>query len=278
MNWRNMEKYLIWFNMLKVRNEIKYEMIKRFSIEDIFVFRNSFINQFNLSKEEKEEFNNNKYYNKANDVLKYNKKNGIGVISINDCMYPSMLKSIYAPPIVIYYKGNIEILNNRFVSIFTGKKLDKYGQKVLRYIVDNLYYDNIGIVTKFEEYDRKIFMQNVTRPNILILSSGIKKNLYSSKGIILSEYEPDIESSKENIINRNRIITGITKETILIQTTVEDGAVYVVNNVLQENRELWVIPSDITKDINFYTNELIKYGANVLTQYNNLLVYEQKEK
>lgn len=273
-----MEIFFMWFNMLKVRNQIKYQMLKKYNVQEIFLSRSTIERQFNLSKEEIEEIKNKEYYNKAKEVLKYNKENGIGVISIGDRKYPDLLRYIYNPPIVIYYKGNIDILNNRFVSICCGKNMDKYGQKILKYIVDNLYKDNIGIVTKFEEYNRKIFMQNVSRPNILVLSSGIKERFYTSKGVILSEHEPYIESSRDNIINRNRIISGITKETILIQTTIEDGVAYIVDNVLQENRELWVVPSNITKSINFYTNELIKQGANVLTQYNNLLVYEQKTK
>ena len=49
---------------------------------------------------------------------------------------------------------------------------------------------------------------------------------------------------------------------------------YIVDNALESNRELWVIPADITKQVNYYTNELIKQGANVLTQYSDLSIYK----
>ena len=112
------------------------------------------------------------------------------------------------------------------------------------------------------------------KSNILVLASGIKESYYTKKGIILSEFSPDVIQTRKTNIKRNRIITGITNDTILIQTTVEDGAGYIVDNALEENRELWVIPADITKPVNYYTNELIKQGANVLTQYSDLSIYK----
>lgn len=269
-----MDFFWIWFNMLNIAHIKKFKIFEKYNIKDVFLLRKEIIEEFNLSNVERNEFVNIKYVEKSKEIVEYNQKNNIGIISIKDEFYPKLLKKIYNPPIILYYKGNLDILKNKFVSICIGKYLDRYGQKVLKYIVNNLYKDNIGIVTKFEEYNRNIFLENVSKANILVLSSGIKKNYYTQKGIILSEFSPEIIQTRETNIRRNRIITGITNDTILIQTTLEDGAGYIVDNVLESNRELWVIPSDITKPANFYTNEIIKQGANVLTQYNNLSVYK----
>ena len=269
-----MDLFWIWFNMLNIEHVKKLKMLEKYNIKDIFLSRKEIIEEFILSNVERNEFVNIKYVEKSKEIVEYNQKNNIGIINIKDKNYPKLLKKIYNPPIILYYKGNLEILKNQFVSICIGKYLDRYGQKVLKYIVQNLYKDNVGIVTKFEEYNKKIFFENACNPNILVLASGIKENYYTKKGIILSEFSPDVIQARGTNIKRNRIITGITNDTILIQTTVEDGAGYIVDNVLESNRELWVIPADITKSVNFYTNELIKHGANVLTQYNDLSIYK----
>ena len=269
-----MDLFWIWFNMLNIGHIKKFKMLEKYKIKDIFLSRKEIIEQFNLSNVERNEFVNIKYVEKSKEIVEYNQKNNIGIINIKDKNYPKLLKRIYNPPIILYYKGNLEVLKNQFVSICIGKYLDRYGQNVLKYIVQNLYKDNIGIVTKFEEYNKKIFFENVLKSNILVLASGIKESYYTKKGIILSEYGPDVIQTRKTNIKRNRIITGITNDTILIQTTVEDGAGYIVDNALEENRELWVIPADITKPVNYYTNELIKQGANVLTQYSDLSIYK----
>ena len=277
-NGINDKQYWVWFNLLKIENNTKVEMLKRYNIIQIYHRKSAIAKKFKMNNIEAQELYKKEYIKIAKKVCEYNSKNNIGMINILDKAYPMYLKNIYNPPIVLYYKGNKKVLNNMGVSIFVGKNIDNYGKEVYEYLSKNLIQDKIPIVTKFEEYDKQTFLNNVNNNNILVLSTGIKENVFASKGVILSEYEPYIESNRDNIINRNRIISGITKETILIQTTIEDGVAYIVDNVLQENRELWVVPSNITKSINFYTNELIKQGANVLTQYNNLLVYEQKTK
>lgn len=269
-----MERFWIWFNILKISIAKKREMLGVYKIQDIFYKKDEIIQRFNLANNDILELYNMNYPSIATKVMEYNKKNDIGIIHILDSNYPELLKQIYDPPIVLYYKGNIEVLKNRFVSMFIGQDIDMYGRKVLRMITDGIYKDGIYIVTKFEEYNKNIFIRNASKENVLVVSSGIKHKFFTEKGIILSEYEPYIKSSKKNIIARNRIITGLTMESILIQTTIKDGAGYIVDKILQNNRELWVVPADITQPVNFYTNELIKHGANVLTQHNNLWVYE----
>ena len=75
------------------------------------------------------------------------KKNHIEIISINDKYYPDKLKVIYDPPVVIYIKGNIEILNKKSLAIVGCRKCTKYGEKTAKEIAYNLSNNNINIVS-----------------------------------------------------------------------------------------------------------------------------------
>lgn len=276
-NGINNKQYWVWFNLLKIENNTKVEMLKRYNIIQIYHRKSAIAKKFKMNNIEAQELYKKEYIKIAKKVCEYNSKNNIGMINILDKAYPMYLKNIYNPPIVLYYKGNKKVLNNMGVSIFVGKNIDNYGKEVYEYLSKNLIQDKIPIVTKFEEYDKQTFLNNVNNNNILVLSTGIKENVFASKAVILSEYEPYINSDKNTIIKRNRIITGLTKETVLIQMEISDGAGYIVDTILQQNREIWVVPADIFKIQNFYTNELLKQGVNILTHHNNLLVYEQRE-
>ena len=121
-------------------------------------------------------------------------------------------------------------------------------------------------------------MNNKTNEdNIVVLAGGFNEKIYIKNGIIISENEYNVKSTKEQIIKRNRILTGLSNNTILIQTTIDDGLTYILDSAIEQGREISVFPSDIFNKRNFYTNELIKQGVNVITDYNELLVDEQNK-
>lgn len=271
-----MERLWIWFKILPIENIKKINILKKCNdINKVYSLSDKELINLGLTNEEIRSFNDIAICKQVDEIMKYNNNNGVRILTIEDSLYPKLLKEIYNPPILLYYIGNVNILNSSSVSIFQGKKVDIYGRKLLGYISNNLFKDNIKIVSRFDEDDRKLFLNNDGDKNIIVLSSGIHEKLYCNKGVIITENEYYIKGTTENILRRNRILTGLAKELIIIQANVFDGVSYILDNALEQNREVWVVPGNINDDTNVYTNELLKHGVNVLTNYKDLLVYEQ---
>lgn len=271
-----MERLWIWFKILPIENIKKINILKKCNdINKVYSLSDKELINLGLTNEEIRCFNDIAICKQVDEIVKYNNNNGVRILTIEDSLYPKLLKEIYNPPILLYYIGNVNILNSISVSIFQGKKVDIYGRKLLGYISNNLFKDNIKIVSRFDEDDRKLFLNNDGDKNIIVLSSGIHEKLYCNKGVIITENEYYIKGTTENILRRNRILTGLAKELIIIQANVFDGVSYILDNALEQNREVWVVPGNINDDTNVYTNELLKHGVNVLTNYKDLLVYEQ---
>ncbi|MDD4067190.1 MAG: DNA-processing protein DprA [Clostridia bacterium] len=271
-----MERLWIWFKILPIENIKKINILEKYNdISKVYSLSDKELINLGLTNEEIRSFNDIAICKQVDEIMKYNNNNGVRILTIEDSLYPKLLKEIYNPPILLYYIGNVNILNSSSVSIFQGKKVDIYGRKLLGYISNNLFKDNIKIVSRFDEDDRKLFLNNDGDKNIIVLSSGIHEKLYCNKGVIITENEYYIKGTTENILRRNRILTGLAKELVIIQANVFDGVSYILDNALEQNREVWVVPGNINDDTNVYTNELLKHGVNVLTNYKDLLVYEQ---
>lgn len=274
-----MERLWIWFKILPIENIKKINILEKYNdISKVYSLSDKELINLGLTNEEIRSFNDIAICKQVDEIMKYNNNNGVRILTIEDSLYPKLLKEIYNPPILLYYIGNVNILNSSSVSIFQGKKVDIYGRKLLGYISNNLFKDNIKIVSRFDEDDRKLFLNNDGDKNIIVLSSGIHEKLYCNKGVIITENEYYIKGTTENILRRNRILTGLAKELVIIQANVFDGVSYILENALEQNREVWVVPGNINDDTNVYTNELLKHGVNVLTNYRDLLVYEQNLK
>lgn len=270
-----MNIYWIWFNILNLDYVKKINLLRRYrNVEKIYDLNvNELKNDFKLNEVEINSFIDNCLINRAKEINKYNIDNDIGVINILDDYYPNLLKEIYNPPILLYYKGDKELLKSKKVNLFIGRNIDDYGKSILKLICSNFLKNNISIISRNEEVDQCIYNYNVN--NIIVLSEGINKNKFINKGIILSEYEYDVIKSKTNLLQRNRILTGLSKETILLQVNILDGANYIVDLALEQGRDISVFPGDVFNNNNKFTNLLINEGANIISDINQLSVYEQ---
>lgn len=274
-----MEIYWIWFKLLNISVEKKLKILSCYKeIAEIFKLeKDELINIFKLNKKEISIWYNERYVKKAKEINEINKVKGIKILTILDKDYPILLKKTQYPPILLYYMGDSKMLNMTCITIFQGLQIDKSGIKLLKYISKGLLENNIKIVSRFNKNDKFIYMNNVNEnENIVVLAGGFNDKIFYNNGIILTENEYNVKSTKENIIKRNRILTGLSNFIVLIQAGIDDGVTYIVDNALEQGREIVVFPSDILNNKNIYTNELIKQGVVVITDYTELLVYEQK--
>lgn len=207
-------------------------------------------------------------------------------ISINNSEYPEQLRNIYEPPHKLYILGNKEILKQKGIAIVGSRKATEYGKKIAFNISRELSINGINIISGLAiGIDSYAHLGNLNQnigKTIAVLGSGIDKiypkenielakKIIQSKGCIISEYPAGTKASKLNFPQRNRIISGISKGVLVVEANEKSGALITADFAIEQGREVFAVPGDITKEQSKGCNLLIKDGAKIVLSSQDIL-------
>lgn len=230
---------------------------------------------------------------KANNIeaeaLKYAKKLesiNIRFITIFDDKYPDLLREIYDPPLVIYIKGDFckEEFKRCFAVVGT-RKSTQYGFEVTRKLVKGLVDTGFVIVSGMAfGIDKEVHRSAIEfgGRTIAVLSGGVDKpsplsnrNVYeeiTNNGFIVSEAPIESDITQGSFPRRNRIISGISLGTLVIEAGKKSGALITSRQALEQGREVFAVPGSIFSPASIGTNNLIKSGeAKLVNDINDIL-------
>ena len=192
----------------------------------------------------------------AEIYLNYMEQNGIDIISIEDKEYPPKLREIYNPPICLYIRGNKDIFKNIGISVIGCRDCSNYGKEIAQKFCYDLASYKVNIVSGLAKGIDSYAHLGATYGKGLttaVLGNGIdfvypKENRYLAEkiirnnGTIISEYPIGTEPNKMNFPARNRIISGITEATLVIEAKKKSGTLITVDFALEQGRDVFVIP------------------------------------
>lgn len=225
------------------------------------------------------------YRENLEQYIKYMERYNIGIITIKDKDYPKDLLHIYDAPAILYYKGDKELLHTNMIAIIGCRDCSEYGKEVSMKFSQELAKNGITIISGMAKgIDSYSHIGSIKAggKTIAVLGSGIdiiypKENrlLYDkilfTGGLILSEYVIGTKPNKLNFPARNRIISGLSKGLIVVEAKEKSGTLNTVDFALEQGKEIFVIPGNITSNNSVSTNELIKQGANCVTCVEDIL-------
>jgi DNA processing protein len=228
-------------------------------------------------------------------LLKELEKKKIGVIAYDNSDYPELLKKIYDPPLILFYKGNYskENLANCIAIVGTRKPTD-YGRHVSRLLASELSGIGISIVSGFargvDTIAHKSVLDNKNSSGVTaaVFGCGVdviyppeNKKLYeemAERGVLISEYELSAVPDGVNFPKRNRIISGLSHGIIIIESGVDGGAMITARCALDQSREVFAVPGSITSKSSSGTNSLIKNSqAKLIENTDDVLVEIQNK-
>ena len=305
------KKYWIWLSLVKgLGIKRKWYLLQKYKTPDRI---------YNLTKEELlslegigEKIANNiivsKNENLLNYHIKYMEENNIGIVHIYEKNYPQILKEIYDPPVSLYIKGNIDILNNKSIGIVGCRECSEYGKKAAKYFSYNLSKENINIVSGLargvDSYAHlgclSTVLENVKNKKcgkldtecgenifncgktIAVLGNGLDmiypkdnvelaREILKNGGTIISEYPCGTKPDKMNFPARNRIISGMSNGIIVVEAKEKSGTLITVDFALEQGRDVFVVPGNINCVTSVGTNNLIKQGAKLVTTYYDII-------
>ena len=206
--------------------------------------------------------------------------------TIEDDIYPQCLKEISNPPIKLYYKGDLELLKEeRIIGVVGTRNPSSYGKLSCECMVKKMTEANITVVSGFAKGIDSIAHKTsllTGGKTIAVIASGLdivypasNLSLYreiEEKGLIISEYEEGIKPFKSNFPQRNRIIAGLSKGIIVVESKNRGGSLITADLALEFNRDVYAVPGDIFSEYSKGCNNLIRDSkAKSLSNINELL-------
>ena len=222
------------------------------------------------------------YRIKAERELKVIEKKNIKLTHINDRQYPSILKEIPDPPIILYYLGDITILDKN-IAIVGSRRYSSYGKVITEKFSSELAENGINIVSGLALGIDSIAHKSALKvkgKTTAVLGNGIdiiypyeNKKLFEEikeEGCIISEFPIGTTPSKYTFPQRNRVIAGLSYGVIITEAPEKSGALITASYGLEYNRIIFSIPTNITNPYGKGSNNLLKEGAFPLTDIEDI--------
>ncbi len=213
------------------------------------------------------------------------KQQNIHLVTIFDEQYPESLREIYDPPFVLYIKGQLDLLQNtKSLSVVGTRDPSSNGLKSLKKIIEPLVYRGWMIVSGLA-YGIDINAHQLTLAcggkTIAVLGNGFDHiyprehasiaSLIGENHILLSEYPPETKPAKWQFPMRNRIISGLSRGTIIIEAREKSGSLITGDQALQQGREVFAVPGSILEPRAAGTHRLIQQGAKLTTNVEDII-------
>ena len=211
-------------------------------------------------------------------------KDGIRFITLNCAEYPPGLKNIYDPPPYLFVKGEIKNEDSKALAIVGTRLPSSYGKLIAEKITRELAEKGITIVSGFargvDSISHHFALESKGR-TVAVFGSGLdviyppeNKKLaerIEKNGALISEFLLGTEPEGNNFPKRNRLISGLSLGVIIIEAGIKSGALLTAQLALEQGREVFAIPGNISSKGSQGTNWLIKNGATLVTRAEDVL-------
>ncbi len=206
-------------------------------------------------------------------------------ITLEDEIYPEKLKNIKKPPNQLYCNGNIELFNMPAIAIIGSRCCSEYGvkmaEKFSKQLSENGFCIVSGMATGIDSVAHKACLE-VGGKTIAVLGDGLdkifpKENIYLYKeiiynnGLVISEYEPETEANSKLFVERNRIVSGLSIGTLVIESAYRSGTSITARYSLEQGKKVFCIPHMLETVTGIGNNRLIQEGCKLVTCVEDIL-------
>lgn len=215
------------------------------------------------------------------EIETLNKLN-IDVITINSDLYPANLRNIYDPPPFLFVKGSLLETDNISLAVVGTRKASSYGLLTAKKLCSELSSYNITIISGMARgIDTAAHKAVLPNRTIAVLGSGFLKiypqeniklaHEIAEKGALISEYFPEEPPEAHHFPVRNRIISGLSMGTLVIEAQKKSGSLITSRLASEQGREVFAVPGNINTLQSKGTNRLIKQGAKLVEGVDDII-------
>jgi DNA processing protein len=206
------------------------------------------------------------------------------VVTLLDDGYPPLLREIIDPPLVLHVLGNRELLATLSVAVVGSRRATPYGINAAQRLARDLGSAGLTIVSGLARGIDAAAHEAALAANVAtvgVLGTGIDVvyprshgRLFrhvAERGAIVSELAPGTPPKKENFPMRNRIISGLTRGTVIVEATTRSGSLITARMAAEQGRDVFAVPGSIFSDKSEGTHRLIQYGAKLVHDADDVL-------
>lgn len=214
------------------------------------------------------------------------RKLGGDILLLDDGVYPSSLREIYDPPIVLYVKGAwAECLDQPCIGVVGSRKCSTYGQNAAMMLARDLAQRGLTVVSGFARGIDAAAHRGALDAGgrtVAVLGTGIDEvyprdhkklaeEILANGGALVSQFPLGTPPVSENFPYRNRIISGLSLGIVVVEAAENSGSLITARLAMEQNREVFAVPGNITSRNSFGTNYLIKgAGAKLVQQWQDV--------
>lgn len=210
----------------------------------------------------------------AEDQIRRAQRSNIHILTLKSPEYPPLLREIFAPPPVIYVRGNLAVFRKQSVAVVGTRNPSVYGKNVTTSLVQDLVKNPVtiisGLALGIDSCAHKVCLEH-KGITVAVLGSGADMIYPASNrhiaeriietGAIVSEFPLGTEPVSYNFPRRNRIISGLSAGVCVIEAGKKSGSLITAHYAVQQGREVFAVPGSIFSQKSDGTFNLIKNGA-----------------
>jgi DNA processing protein len=214
------------------------------------------------------------------------KKFGADILILDDGVYPSLLREIFDPPITLYVKGAWEECFDRpCVAVVGSRRCSTYGQNAALMLARDLAQRGVTVVSGFargiDAAAHRGALEGGGR-TVAVLGTGVDQHyprdhhklgeeILANGGAVVTQFPIGTPPTAENFPYRNRIISGLSLGVVVVEAAENSGSLITARLAIEQNREVFAVPGNITSKNSFGTNYLIKgAGAKLVQQWQDI--------
>lgn len=205
-------------------------------------------------------------------------------VTLADDDYPPLLRQIVDPPLAMFYRGDLSLARTPSVAMVGSRRASAYAISAAMHLARELVSAGITVVSGLARGVDAASHQSALDASghtIAVLGTGIDivyprshRRLFETieeRGLILTEFPPGTPPLKFNFPVRNRIISGLTLGTVIVEATGRSGSLITARMAAEQNREVFAVPGPIFSPGSEGTHRLIQYGAKLVHETNDIL-------
>jgi DNA processing protein len=201
--------------------------------------------------------------------------------------FPALLRAVHDPPPGLFLRGTGDsgLLSSAAVAIVGARACSGYGASVARSLGRELARAGLVVVSGMArgiDAEAHRGALEAGGPTVAVLGCGIDRDYpaahaelarrIAATGLLVSEYAPGVEPAPWRFPARNRIVAGLSAATVVVEARERSGALITADLALEEGREVFTVPGEITSALSAGTNALLKLGATPLTSASDVLI------
>jgi DNA processing protein len=211
---------------------------------------------------------------------------GFRFVARSHTAFPALLRAIHDPPPGLFLRGSaeVDVLSRAAVAVVGARACSAYGRQVARSLGRDLAAAGLVVVSGLArgvDAESHRGALDASGTTIAVLGCGIDRDYpaahrelarqVAAAGLVVSEYAPGVEPAPWRFPARNRVVAGLCAATVVVEARERSGALITADFALEEGREVFAVPGEITSSLSAGSNALLRLGATPLTSAQDVL-------